>query len=356
MADNFQEKTEQPTSRRLEEARKKGEVAKSMEVNSAMSLLFGLLLLYMFSSQLFRQLTQILHRVLSGGYMVQLTPESIYQFMLQGLSTIGMLIGFFMLGMLLVGLASSISQVGFLFTLEPIKPKPDKLDPLKGIKKIIFSKKSLEELIKNLVKLIFIVIVAYKAVTGYKDDFIPLVDQGPLQLLTFMLKAALVVSFKIAAIFLVVAAADYAFQKWEHLNNLKMTKQEIKDEMKQTEGDPKIKSKIRSLQMQMSRNRMMAAVPEADVVITNPTHFAVALRYQGDKENSPRVVAKGRNRIAQKIKEIAGENGVTIVEDPPLARALFKAVEIDEEIPAKFFQAVAEVLAYVYRLKNKRMN
>ncbi|GAB4364610.1 MAG: flagellar biosynthesis protein FlhB [Calditrichia bacterium] len=356
MADDFQEKTEQPTPRRLEEARKKGNVAKSMEVNSALSLLFGLLFLYLLSGLLFRQLSQTFRAIFNGGYMVELTPSSVHHFFLEGLQHFGMVLGIFMGLILLVGLSSSISQVGFLFTLEPIIPKLSKISPVKGFKKIIFSKRSLEELLKNMVKLVIIIWVAYSAIMGYKEEFIPLMDKDAGQVFSFMLTAGARVCFKIALIFLVIAGADYAFQRWEHHNQLKMTKQEVKDEMKQTEGDPKVKSRIRSMQIQMARSRMMQAVPEADVVITNPTHYAVALGYQPEKDQAPRVVAKGQNYIALRIKEIAQENDVPILEDPPLAKALFKAVEIDQEIPAKFFQAVAEVLAYVYKLKNKTLN
>lgn len=356
MADDFQEKTEQPTPKRLDEARKKGDVAKSMEVNSAFSLLFGLIFLYGMSHLFYRALSTTFRTILGGGYMVQLTETSVYYYMIQGLERFGVLIAVFMGGIMVVGLGSSILQVGFMITLEPLKPKGERLDPFKGFKKIIFSKRSLEELIKNILKLTVIIYVAYHAIMSYRAELIPLVDKDVSLIFSFMLKAGLKVSFKIALIFMAIAAADYAFQKKEHISNLKMTKQEIKEESKQTEGDPKIKSKIRSMQLQMSRNRMMQAVPEADVVITNPTHYAVALTYEPDSHRSPKVVAKGRNNIALKIKEIARENDVPIVEDPPLARSLYKSVELDQEIPTQFFQAVAEVLAYVYKLKNKKLN
>ncbi|MEJ2634044.1 MAG: flagellar biosynthesis protein FlhB [Calditrichia bacterium] len=356
MADSFQEKTEQPTPKRLEEARNKGNVAKSMEVNSAFSLIFGLFILYVMSGMFFRQFTQLFRSVLSGGYMAELTPTNIQYYFLQGLEKFGLVVALFMGTLMIIGVASSILQVGFMFTLEPLMPKGDKLNPLKGLKKIIFSKRSLEELIKNILKLTVIILVAYHAVMGYRSEFIPLMDKDVAQVLTFMLSAALKIGFKIALIFLAVGAADYAFQKWEHTNNLKMTKQEVKDEMKQAEGDPKVKARIRSMQYQMARNRMMQSVPEADVVITNPTHYAIALTYKLGNQSAPTVVAKGRNLIAYKIKEIARENDVPIVEDPPLARALYKSVEIDQEIPAKFFQAVAEILAYVYKLKNKKLD
>ncbi len=356
MADNFQDKTEQPTPKRLEEAREKGNVAKSMEVNSAFSLLSGLTLLYAMSSLFYRQFAATFHSIFNGGYMVELTPGAVQFYFIRGLEHFGVLLLLFMGTLMVIGIGSNLLQVGFLFTLEPLTPKGDKLNPLKGLKKIIFSKRSLEELVKNMLKLTIIIYVAYHAIMGYKEEFVPLMDKGPEQVISFMLTAGLKVSFRIALIFLFIAAADYAFQKYEHINNLKMTKQEVKDESKQTEGDPKIKSRIRSMQIQMSRNRMMQAVPEADVVITNPTHYAVALKYDLEKNTSPKLVAKGQNLIAQKIKEVARENDIPVVEDPPLARALYKAVEIDQEIPQKFFQGVAEILAYVYKLKNKKLN
>ena len=356
MADDFQEKTEQPTPKKLDEARQKGDVAKSMEVNSALSLLFGLLLLTIMGSMFYRQLSVLFYKVYSGGYMVELTPVSVMKYFVMGMETFGLLIGAFMGAIMVIGVAASIMQVGFLFTLEPITPKFSKINPGKGFKKIIFSKRSLVELAKNLVKLVIIVWIAYSAIMSYKTQFVPLLDQNTYQMFTFMLKAGSSISFRISMFFLFVAAADYAFQKWEHTNQLKMSRQEIKDEGKQTEGNPQIKSKIRQLQIQMSRSRMMQAVPEADVVITNPTHYAVALQYNPEKDGSPKVVAKGKNLIAQKIKEIAKEHNIPIVEDPPLARAIFSAVDVDRELPAKFFQAVAEVLAYVYKLKKKKLN
>jgi flagellar biosynthetic protein FlhB len=356
MADSFQEKTEQPTQKRLDEARKKGNVAKSMEINSALSLLTGLFLLYLLSGMFFQQFSQTFRQIFSAGLMTELTPANIHFYFFQGIKTFGIMLLLFLGGILLVGVASSILQVGFLFTLEPLSPKFNKLNPLKGFKKIVISKRSLEELVKNLLKLIIIIYVAYNSIRGYKDEFVPLMDKGTDQVLGFMVTAGLQVSLKIALIFIFIAAADYAFQKHEHLSNLKMTKQEIKDENKQTEGDPKVKSRIRIMQLRMARSRMMQAVPKADVVITNPTHYAIALKYKPELDQAPRLVAKGQNLIALKIKEIAMEHGIPIVEDPPLAKALYQVVELEQEIPSKFFQAVAEVLAYVYKLKNKKLN
>jgi len=356
MADSFQEKTEQPTPKRLEEARKKGDVAKSMEVNSAFSLIFGLALLYATGQLFFKQFLYIFNTIFNGGYLTEIYIEDIPYYLLLGFKTIGWVVLLFMGGVLVVGIAASILQVGFMFTLEPIIPKFNKLNPLKGIKKIIFSKRSLEELIKNIIKLILIIFIAYKSISNYKQEFLPLMDQSVYQITSFAVIAGLKISFKIALVFLIIGAADYAFQKYEYIRNLKMTKQEVKDETKNAEGDPQVKSRIRSIQFQMARQRMMQEVPKADVVITNPTHFAVALKYEVGKMGAPKVVAKGQNHLALKIREIAIENGVPIVEDPPLARALYKSVDIDQEVPVQFFQAVAEVLAYVYKLNKKKLN
>ncbi|NOX36583.1 MAG: flagellar biosynthesis protein FlhB [Calditrichaeota bacterium] len=353
MADSFQEKTEKPTSKRLEEARRKGNVAKSIEINSAIGLISGLSLLYLLGGFFYQQTRLIYHEILNGGYMIELTPETIHYYLIQGLGSLGILVLGFMIGIMVIGMAASIMQVGFLFTLEPLQFKFEKINPLKGFKKILFSARTVEELVKNILKLTIVIFIGYQAIMGYREEFIPLQDKDVSQIASFMISAGFKVSFKIAAIFILIAAADFAFQKYQHIKNLMMTKQEVKDEAKQTEGDPKIKSKIRSVQIQMAMKRMMQNVPTADVVITNPTHYAVALKYDVEQMRAPKVVAKGQNLIALRIRDLAEMHDVPIVEDPPLARALYQTVELDQEIPEQFFQAVAEVLAYVYKLKQK---
>ncbi len=354
--DSFQEKTEEPTPKRLTESREKGNVPKSMEVNSAMALLLGTMLLYVSGNSFVGILKSIYYRIYSGGYLVELTVPDVYSYLVEGLSTIGVTTLLFMAGLMVIGIAANLLQVGFLFTFEPLKPKAEKFNILKGIKKTFFSKRSLEELVKNLLKLTIVVLIGYYALMDYRDDLLPLMDQEISQIAGLMISAALRITFKISLGLLLIAAADYAFQRYDYMSNLKMSKQEIKDEQKQMEGDPKIKSRIRAMQMQMSRNRMMQEVSTADVVITNPTHYAVALKYDSGKMGAPRLIAKGRNHIAFKIREIAEENNIPIVEDPPLARALYKSVELNQEVPAEFFQTVAEVLAHVYRMKNKRLS
>ncbi len=355
MADEYQEKTEQPTPKRLQEAREKGNVPKSTEVNSALVLLGGVGLIYLSGGFIYHKLILIFKGIFNGGYMINLTDDNILFYLFRGLRIIGLPTFLFMVGIMVIAVAASVMQVGFLLTPQPLIPKGERLNPFKGIKKVLFSARTIEESVKNLVKLTIVLTIAYLAMKGYQNVFPLLVDQEVSQIGEFMVKGALTITFKIGLALAFIAGGDYAFQRYEHTKNLKMTKQEIKEETKQTEGDPKIKSRIRAMQLEMSRRRMMQEVPKADVVITNPTHYAVALKYEPGKMVSPKVIAKGKNRIALKIREIAEQHGVPVMEDPPLARALYQVVQIGEEVPEKFFQAVAEVLAYVYKIKNKNV-
>ena len=355
MAEQFQEKTEQPTPKRLSEAREKGNIPKSTEVNSAVVLLAGIGLIYLYGGVLYHKLTLIFRGIFSGGFMVSLTLTNIQSYFIQGIHIIGVPTLLFLMGLMAIALSASYLQVGFVFTLNPLKPKGEKLNPFKGFKKILFSPRTLEESVKNLLKLAIVITIGYLAIKGYLTQFPLLLDQGVTDIARFMIKGALSITFKIGLALAFIAAADYAFQRYEHIRNLKMTKQEVKDENKQTEGDPKIKSRIRSLQLEMSRRRMMQEVPKADVVITNPTHYAVALKYEPGKMSSPKLIAKGKNRIALKIREIAEQHGIPIMEDPELARSLYAVMDIDDEVPERFFKAVAEVLAYVYKIKNKNV-
>jgi len=245
---------------------------------------------------------------------------------------------------------SNVMQIGLIFSAESIKPKLSKLDPIKGFGRL-FSKQSLMELFKSLAKLAIIGGVGYLAI---KSEMAPVFVLGEMDLMSigaFISKAILKISFKctLAMIFLVVI--DFAFQKWEFEKKIKMTKKEVKDEHKRSEGDPLIKQRIRSIQMQMARKRMMQSVPEADVVITNPTHLAVALKYDSATMSAPKLLAKGAGRLASRIKELAEQHEIPVVENKPLAQNLYALVESGQEIPAELYQAVAEVLAYIYKLK-----
>ena len=250
------------------------------------------------------------------------------------------------------GLFSTYYQVGFLLTAKPLMPKLSKINPLAGAKQMV-SLRSMVEMVKSVLKLIIVGFMVYSSLWGEKETLLTLAQMEPLQIFKFTASVTLSLGVKIAALLLVLAIFDYMYQKYEHEKSIKMSKQDIKDEHKKSEGDPLIKGKIREKQRRMAIRRMMQNVPKADVVITNPTHFAVALQYDASKMDAPVVLAKGMDYVALRIRELAKENGVTIMENKPLARALYDRAEIGDAIPADLFQAVAEVLAYVYKLKGR---
>ncbi|MCG8685612.1 MAG: flagellar biosynthesis protein FlhB, partial [Desulfobacterales bacterium] len=250
-----------------------------------------------------------------------------------------------------VALISNVAQVGFAISWKAIEPKMSKLNPINGFKQK-FSSRAVVEFVKSLVKVGVISLVCYLVTKGTLSQIVKLYDNSVAQILLFLLIESFWIFIKVCLVMIVVALLDYAYQKWKFLDEQKMTKKEVKDERKQTEGDPAVKSRIRQLQMEAARKRMMAEVPEADVVVTNPTRLAVALKYDNTKMDAPMVVAKGAGSIAANIRRIARENDVPLVEDKPLARNLYRLVDIGQEVPLEYYKAVAELLAYVYRLKN----
>ena len=348
-----QEKSEAPTSRRIQEARKKGDVAKSMEVPSAAVLLAGLLTLYYTSDFMLGKFLLLLRYYLGNLHSISLTPNNMTPLTRESMLQTGMLVAPVMSAIFITALVSNYAQVGILFTTEKLAPKFDKIDPFQGFARL-FSKQALANVVKSVGKLLIIGYVSYTEVMKAMPGIMPLMDQEPILILAFMGRVAFWIFLKSALIIAVLAAIDYAFQRWQFMEKMKMTKQELKDEAKQTEGDPHVKGRIRALQMQMARQRMMSEVPKADVIITNPTHLAIALRYDTLAMAAPMVIAKGAGVIAQRIREIAIEHGISLVEDKPLAQALYKSVGLGETIPENLFQTVAEVLAYVYNLKHKR--
>ena len=354
MAENEsgQDKTEDPTTRRLDEAREKGDVAKSQEVPSAAVLLAGLLTLYALGNYLLDRFYFVLRYYLGNLHTIKILQDNMTAIsrdsMFYALAIIGPVAG----AIFLAALVSNYAQVGILFAPDKLAPKIEKLNPVAGLKNLV-SKQALANLFKSLAKLAIISIIAYKEVIKALPHIPTLLQQEPITIFIFMCRVAFWIFLKSALFLALLAAIDYIFQKREFIEKMKMTKQEVKEEAKSTDGDPQVKGRIRSIQMEMARKRMMSEVPSADVVITNPTHLAVALKYEALAMTAPKVVAKGAGVVAQKIKEIAKENGVAIVEDKQLARALYKTAEIDETIPENLFQAVAETLAYVYSIKNK---
>ncbi|MBU0729191.1 MAG: flagellar biosynthesis protein FlhB [Proteobacteria bacterium] len=347
-----QEKTEEPTSRRLSEARKKGDVAKSQEVPSAAVLLASLLTFYLTGNYMLERCYIIMRHYLGNLHSINIIPGNMTGLLKQSLIFSGMVMLPLMIVIVVVALLANYAQIGFLFTTEKITPKLEKIDPIKGISNL-FSKQMVAQTVKSIAKLLLIGYVAYTEIKKAQPAIVPLMDQEPLQILLFMARTSFWIFLKSALAIAVLAAADYAFQRWHFMEKMKMTKQEIKEEAKQTEGDPYVKGRIRAIQMEMARRRMMQEVPTADVVITNPTHLSVALKYNVLTMTAPMVVAKGAGVIAFRIREIAQENGIPIIEDKPLARALYKTTDLNETVPENLFHAVAEILAYVYNLKRK---
>lgn len=349
--ESFEEKTEKATPRRQEEARKKGEVAKSRELASTAVLLAGLVALMLSGSYIYNQVqaimadtfTQIASRDLAASDFIAFAERAIRTSMLAIVPVLG--------AVFFAAIASNVLQIGyFVFSAESITPKLSKLNPIKGLGRL-FSKQSFMELFKSLVKLGIIGGIAYITIKGETENTFMLGDMDVRSILTYTLSTIFEIFFKctLAMVFLVII--DYAFQKYEHERKLKMTKKEIKDESKLTEGDPMVKSRIRSIQREIARKRMMQAVPDADVVITNPTHLAVALKYDSDRMGAPVVLAKGAGLVAEKIRDIASSHGIPIVEDKEIARSIFAAVEVGQEIPSTLWHAVAEIMAYVYGLR-----
>ncbi|MDA8163591.1 MAG: flagellar biosynthesis protein FlhB [Desulfobacteraceae bacterium] len=347
-----QDKSEAPTERRLQEARRKGDVPKSQEIPSVAVLLAGLLALYFGGGFMLERFMLVMRHYLGNVCTFEIVPANLTRLTGDSLLQTAVLLGPVMAVILLAALAANYAQVGVLFASEKLQPNFSKIDPIQGVGNL-FSKQMLANTVKSVAKLLIIGYVAYAEVKKSLPLLPQLMAQEPNQILLFMASAAFWLFLKAALIIAVLALLDYGFQRWQFMDKMKMTKQELKEEAKMTEGDPQVKGRIRSIQMEMARKRMMAEVPKADVVITNPTRLAIALRYEPLKMNAPTVVAKGAGVIAQKIKEIAREHQVPLVENKPLAQALYKMVDLNEAVPENLFQAVAEVLAYVYSLKRK---
>ena len=346
-----QERTEKATSKKREDARRKGQVAVSKEISSVMILLTSLGIFYFAGSWMFWNMSDLISRVYQNIGTIRIASVTdASAFSLEVLyRLLGVLLPF-LLPIAFVGIISNVMQIGFNISTEAMALKLTKLNPISGMKRFV-SLKSLVELGKSIIKLLFVGGIAYLVVKGDLKEFPYLVRQEVGQIIMFIARVLFKLFFYVCLAMILLAALDYIYQRWQYEQDLKMTKQEVKDEFKQSQGDPKVKARIRGIQLEMARRRMMDAVPEADVVITNPTHLAIALKFDAREMIAPRVVAKGAGFVAQRIREIAEENRIPIVEEKPLAQALFKMVDIGGYIPAELYRAVAEVLAYVYRLR-----
>jgi flagellar biosynthesis protein FlhB len=352
--DQEQERTEEATSRRREEAREKGQVARSQELVSVGLLVACLIYFYFGTSGFLRDLMEMMSTGFRTAGKADLTPDSMSNFIIVNIYKGFTILFPIMLTVVVSALLVNIMQVGFLFSSEAITPQVSKIDPIKGLKRL-FSVRSIAELIKSIFKICIVGIVAYVVVKGEINNMLNLMDQNVWGMMIYFGRICFKILLATTIVLIVLAILDYIYQRWEYEKSLRMTKQEIKDEYKNTEGDPLIKARIRRIQREVAHKRMMAQVPKADVIITNPTHLAVAIKYDPENMMAPTVVAKGANIIAEKIKQIAEENDVLIVENKPLAQVLYKMVDIDNLIPEDLYRAVAEVLAFVYDQKKIKL-
>ncbi|MDY0051380.1 MAG: flagellar biosynthesis protein FlhB [Aliarcobacter sp.] len=349
MADD-EEKTEEPTSKKIEDAKKEGNVSKSMEVTGATVLFFGSLYLLFFSSFSMMEIKKLM--MFSYGFIGQELDSSVFYAITYSV-TMTMLTALAPLFILIIVLvfASNFAQFGFVAI--PLKFDLQKLDPIKGMSNI-FGLKKLIEAFKLTLKLIVIITVMCILFLVTNKQFLAMMNQETAATISTMLDLSVYFIFTILLIIIIFAIIDFYFTRHYYIKSLKMSKQEIKDEYKNMEGDPQVKGRIRRIQMQMAQKRMMSSVPDADVVITNPTHYAVALKYNNKVDSAPKIVAKGIDFLALKIKDVAKENKIPIIENPALARSLYDQIDIDKVIPSEFYKAMAEIFSYVYELKRKR--
>lgn len=346
------EKTEPATPKKRQESRQKGQVAKSMEVPAAFILFFSFLAFTIFGGYMKDQTMHVFRSIFYDYLLWDLTIDNVIVLFEQLAVQSLLIITPVLLVTFVIAIFSNYLQIGFLLTGDPLMMKFSKLNPIEGAKKI-FGLRSLVDCLKSVLKMSIIGYVVYSTLWGEKSSLMDLASLPVENVMMFVSSITIKLGIKIGLVLIVLALLDYMYQKYEFEKSIRMSKQDIKDEYKKTEGDPQIKGKIREKQRRMALQRMMQEVPKADVIITNPTHFAVALRYDAKNMQAPTVIAKGTDYIALKIKQIAKEHHIITMENKPLARALYAQVEIGEAIPADMFQAVAEVLAYVYKVKGK---
>ncbi len=346
------QRTEEPTHKKLEDARKKGEAPSSKEVNNWVMLMAGAVIVIALAPSLALDLAQTLIPFLEQPHRMSVTAADASEATLSLILAVGIALGPPIALLFAAALGSGLVQRGLMFSAEPIKPKLEKISPLRGVKRL-FSAPALIEFVKAVVKLLVVTAVAAAVVWGDRGLLTQLPAMEPAALTNTLHELLTHLLIAVCAIVAFIAAGDFLYQRLHFLKRMRMSRQEIRDELKQTEGDPHVRARLKQLRAERARQRMMAAVPEADVVITNPTHYAVALKYEMMSMEAPKLVAKGVDAVAERIKETAEANEVPVVENPPLARALFAAVDIGEEVPVEHYKAVAEIIGYVWRLKGK---
>jgi len=347
------QKTEEPTGRKLQEARDSGQVAKSQEVNNLLMILALTISVVAFGGSMARDVFNMSLPFIETPDMV---PTDIGHLTTMGWKLLGLILvagAAPLVIALFAAFGAGYLQFGLILSSQGLMPSLEKISPLAGLKRI-FSMRSFSDFLKGLLKLAVVGAIVYTVITPSVGELHKLIGMEVIQLLGVITSLLHRLLFTVFAAMVVITVLDVFYQRYEHVKGLRMSRQEIKDEMRESEGDPIVKGRLRQLRMERARKRMMAEVPKADVVVTNPTHYAVALKYDAQM-TSPKVVAKGVDKVAQKIREIAAENDVPVVENPPLARGLYAAVDVDQEITPEFYKAVAEVIGYIYRLKRRKL-
>jgi flagellar biosynthetic protein FlhB len=347
-------KTEQPTQKRLEEAFKKGNIPFSREVNNFLMLAMLAITVTALAPHIFKNIQFLLLPFLADANNIPTDRAGLGQVLYKlAFGAMG-IIAVPLLGAIVCALAASLLQNGFNLSFDPIFPRLDKISPIAGLKRL-FSMRSVVEMVKSLVKIAIVGFVAFIAVYPEMAHIQQLPDSTTQALLLFLAMLAMRMTIGVAIAVFFIALFDIIYQRFQYTKSLRMSRQEIRDEYKQSEGDPVIKQRLRRLRQERARQRMMSAVPKADVVITNPTHFAVALQYDSKKMKAPTVTAKGQDLVALRMRDLAKEHNVPVVENPPLARALFASAELDQEIPFAHYEAVAKIISYVYQLKGRKV-
>ena len=346
-------KTEAPTGKRLSQAREEGDIIMSSEIKTAASLAAILVVVWWILPPMMSKATSYLAVLMSEPHLIRVTTETELMEVLRSLAArMALLLVLPLSVMVAAGVTAALGQTGWLISTKKITPNFSKLNPLNGLKRI-FSTHGAVDLGKNILKVIVVAVLFYFVVRK-KVAFLPLLPSMELPAILDFLHSVLVrLLMTILTVQILIGAGDYMYQRYSYMKKLRMSKQEVKDENRQSEGDPMVKARIRGLRLQRARQRMMASVPKADVVVTNPTHFACALKYDPETMNAPMLIAKGQDLVALRIRELAKQHDIMIVENPPLARALYAAVEVDREVPPEHYKAVAEVISYVFRLKGK---
>ncbi len=348
-------KTEKATPKKLKDERKKGNLLTSKDITTVVSMIGIYSLLRLYFPTMVQEIYGFIRRIF---YLIEgnssLSESDIMTIVMDSLRTIGLVVGPLAFMAMLMGILASVAQTKPIVVWDALKPKFSRMNPIEGIKKL-FSIKSLFDLLKNFIKISILLYIMLAFLSDLSGQFIKALDWEISITAAVVLSKVMTLVFRIVLAFVVISGADYGFQKWEYERKMKMSKDEIKDEHKNMEGDPKVKGKIRQLQRQMAMQRMMQSVPDADVVVRNPTHFAVALKYDTEQNRAPIVVAKGQDEMALRIIKVAEEADVVVIENVPLARALYSTTDIDREIPPEFYGTIAEILVYVYKLKNKKL-